>query len=59
MKTKIGEEHLIVGREDVEIDPQSKPETPGSGGHPLPADGKARRGSIPESLEKRKGYGAN
>lgn len=59
MNKKIENEDLIVGREGVEIDPPPKPETRGTGGHPLPADGKARHGSIPESLERKKGYGAN
>lgn len=52
-------EQLIVGREEVEKNPPSKPEKTGMSGHPLPADGKARHGSIPESLERKKGYGAN
>jgi hypothetical protein len=59
MTSKIPNDALIVGRDGVEVDPPAKPEKSGTGGHPLPADGKARRGSIPESLEKKKGYGAN
>ena len=51
---------MIVGREDVEIDPQPRPEDDGEGrGHPLPSSEKARHGSIPESIERTHGHGAN
>ena len=51
---------IIVGRDGVETDPAAKPEDAGAGtGHPLPASEQARHGSIPESLERERGHGAN
>lgn len=52
--------NMIVGREDVEIDPQPHAEDDGEGrGHPLPSSEKARHGSIPENIERTHGHGAN
>lgn len=59
MTIKTKTEDIIVGREHAEIDPPAKPENTGTGGHPLPASEKARHGSIPESVERRKGHGSN
>ena len=50
---------ISVGRDKAERNPSPKPEDEGSGGHPLPASEKARHGSIPESIERERGHGAN
>jgi hypothetical protein len=51
---------ISVGRETADISPADKPSEDGEGkGHPLPASGKARHGSIPETEEKRRGHGEN
>jgi hypothetical protein len=57
---KENDEHIIIGRGNAEIDPKPKPQDDdGKHGHPLPASEKARHGSIPESIEKSRGHGAN
>lgn len=49
---------ISIGRDPAgEVD-AAKAEDAGSG-HPLPASEKAKHGSIPESVEARKGHGAN
>jgi hypothetical protein len=57
--TKTNDPDISVGREDAEADPKPRPEDAGSGSHhPLPASEKARHGSIPESIERDRGHGA-
>jgi len=50
---------IIIGRGNAAVDPRPKNEEGGKSGHPLPSNEKARHGSVPERLEKRKGHGAN
>jgi hypothetical protein len=51
---------IIVVRDGAEITPAPQPSDDGEGyGHPLPADGRSRHGSIPESIERKRGHGSN
>ena len=49
---------ISIGRDDAEVDAPDRAEDEAAG-HPLPASGKARHGSLPESVEQAKGHGAN
>lgn len=52
--------NISVGRDKAKVSPADKPSDDGEGkGHPLPASGKARHGSIPETEEERRGHGDN
>ena len=50
---------IIIGREDAQVEPDDKPTDAKNHGHPLPAAGNARHGSIPEHIEKERGHGSN
>lgn len=56
---KTNDPNISIGREDAEVTPQPRPEDEGEHGHPLPSSEKARHGSIPESVERERGHGAN
>lgn len=50
---------IIIGRDDAEVEPDKRPPDAKSHGHPLPAAGNARHGTIPEHVEKERGHGDN
>lgn len=59
-KTNEARPDISIGRVDGEQDPAARPDDSGEGhGHPLPSSGKARHGSIPESIERDRGHGSN
>ena len=50
---------IIVGRDKTELRPAKRPADAKQRGHPLPAAGNARHGTIPEHVEKERGHGDN
>jgi hypothetical protein len=56
---KTDDPDIIIGRDDAEVRPEDrKPDAKGKG-HPLPAAGNARHGSLPEHVEAERGHGDN
>lgn len=50
---------IIIGRDDADVTPDDRPADVKEHGHPLPAAGNARHGTIPEHLEQERGHGDN
>jgi hypothetical protein len=50
---------IIIGRDDAEVRPKKRPPNAKDHGHPLPAAGNARHGTIPEHVENERGHGDN
>lgn len=56
---KENDPNIIIGRDDAEVEPAKRPPDEKERGHPLPAAGNARHGTIPEHVEKERGHGDN
>ena len=56
---KANDPDIIIGREDAEVQPDKRSPDAKGRGHPLPAAGNARHGSIPEHIEEERGHGDN